>query len=40
LVNETDVKRISKFLGIKLSGFKEEYITIDEDKDMIMKTVP
>jgi Fe-S-cluster containining protein len=40
LVNETDAKRISKFLGIKLSGFKEEYITIDEDKDMVMKIVP
>lgn len=40
LVNDTDVKRISKFLAIKNSRFNEEYLTIDEDGDKVMKTVP
>ncbi len=40
LVNDTDVKRISKYLGIKTTHFNEEYLTLDEDGDKVMKTVP
>lgn len=40
LVSETDVKRISKFLGIKTTHFNEKYLTLDEDGDRVMKTVP
>lgn len=40
MVNETDVRRISKFLGIKTSKFKEEYLRIDEDQDMVMSKSP
>ncbi len=40
LLNDTDAKRIAKFLGIKLSRFKEEYITIDDDGDTVLNTVP
>lgn len=40
LVNDTDAKRIAKFLGIKLKRFQEEYLAKDEDRDTVMKTVP
>lgn len=40
LVNDADAKRISKYMGIKLSRFNEEYLKLDEDKDKVMKTVP
>lgn len=40
LVSETDVKRISKFLAIKTTHFNEKYLTLDEDGDRVMKTVP
>lgn len=40
LVNETDIKRISKFLGIKPARFGQDYLDIDEDGDQVMKKVP
>ncbi|MBU1012442.1 MAG: YkgJ family cysteine cluster protein [Bacteroidetes bacterium] len=40
IVNETDVGRISKFLGIKTARFTHEYLTTDEDGDQVMKKVP
>ena len=40
LLNEQDIKRIAKFLGIKAGHFKEEYTRIDEDGDIVLKTVP
>jgi uncharacterized protein len=40
MVNETDVRRISKHLGIKTSKFKEQYLKIDEDQDMVMNQSP
>ncbi len=40
IVNQTDAKRIAKHLGMKLSKFQDEYLTIDEDGDMVMRTTP
>jgi len=40
IVNETDIRRISKFLGIKTARFTHEYLTTDEDGDQVMKKVP
>ncbi|MEN8122529.1 MAG: YkgJ family cysteine cluster protein [Bacteroidota bacterium] len=40
IVNETDAKRISKFLGLKVTVFKEEYLKMDEDGDMVMNQSP
>jgi len=40
MVNETDVRRISKYLGLKTSKFKEQYLRIDEDQDMVMNQSP
>lgn len=40
IVNETDVRRISKYLGLKESKFKASYLTIDEDQDMVMSRSP
>ncbi|MGB3004903.1 MAG: YkgJ family cysteine cluster protein, partial [Chitinophagaceae bacterium] len=35
-----DIKRISKFLGIKEGDFKEEFLKVDEDGDNVTKTKP
>jgi Fe-S-cluster containining protein len=40
IINETDVKRAAKFLGIRPADFKDQYVRIDEDQDMVMKTSP
>ena len=40
LVNETDARRIARKLGIKLIHFKQEYLSLDEDKDWVMKSTP
>ena len=40
IVNEADAKRIAKFLGVKFKRFQEEYLTKDEDRDTVLKTVP
>ena len=40
IVNETDVRRISKYLGIKITDFKSLYIIEDEDMDMVIKNSP
>ncbi len=40
IVNDTDAKRIARSLGIKLNRFILEYLTVDEDGDKVMKTVP
>ena len=40
IVNDTDAKRIARSLGIKLNRFISEYLTVDEDGDKVMKTVP
>jgi len=40
IINETDVKRAAKFLGMKPSEFKDQYVRVDEDLDMVMKTSP
>lgn len=40
LINETDIRRISKFLGQKTSQFMSENITVDEDGDMVFNQSP
>jgi len=36
----TDVKRISKFLGIRESDFIETYLKLDEENDLVVKQSP
>lgn len=38
--NATDIKRISKHLGMKEAAFTEKYLRIDEDGDYINKSQP
>ncbi len=40
ILNETDVKRAAKFLGLKPTVFKERYVRIDEDQDMVINNSP
>ena len=40
IINETDVRRIAKYLGMKVAQFKEAYVTIDEDQDMVLNQSP
>ncbi len=35
-----DIKRISKFLGIKEGAFIETYLRVDEEEDYVLKTRP
>ncbi|MCH5597072.1 YkgJ family cysteine cluster protein [Niabella ginsengisoli] len=35
-----DVKRISKYLGMKESAFIDTYLRVDEDGDFVVKTSP
>lgn len=40
IVNEMDVKRAAKFLGMKPTDFKEQYVRIDDDQDMVIGSSP
>jgi uncharacterized protein len=40
IINETDIRRISKYLGLKVTDFKEQYAKYDEDMDMVMNALP
>ena len=40
ILNEMDIKKAAKFLGMKPSNFKNQYIRIDEDMDMVMISSP
>lgn len=40
IVNEMDVKRAAKFLGTRPADFKEQYVRIDEDQDMVINASP
>ncbi len=40
MLNDTDVRRIARNLGIKEAQFKDQYIRIDEDQDMVMASTP
>lgn len=40
LVNNTDVSRIAKKLGMANADFEAQYITIDEDGDQVMNQSP
>ncbi|HSK14366.1 MAG TPA: YkgJ family cysteine cluster protein [Phnomibacter sp.] len=35
-----DIKRISRFLGLKESAFIEQYLRLDEDGDYVVRTTP
>lgn len=40
IVNETDARRMAKHLGMKITTFKDQYIKVDEDLDMVMNQSP
>ena len=40
ILNDTDIKRIAKFLGVKIPKFEEDYVKTDEDYDRVMKKSP
>ncbi|MDC0231235.1 YkgJ family cysteine cluster protein [Aureispira] len=40
IVNKTDTARIAKKLGLSVSDFKRDYLTIDEDNDPVMQISP
>ncbi|MBR9922947.1 MAG: YkgJ family cysteine cluster protein [Bacteroidetes bacterium] len=40
MLNRTDISRIAKTLGMGTAQFQEEYLRMDEDGDMVMKTTP
>lgn len=40
LLNETDVRRAAKALGMKPAQFKDEYTRVDEDGDTVMNQTP
>lgn len=39
-VTDTDVRRISATLRIKPSGFVDQYLAVDEDRDYIFRSMP
>jgi uncharacterized protein len=40
IINETDARRIAKHLGMKVTEFKNQYVKVDEDMDMVMNQSP
>ena len=40
MLNRTDISRIAKHLSMKVGQFEAEYLRMDEDGDMVMKTTP
>ena len=40
ILNEMDAKRAAKFLGMKPSDFKSQFVRIDEDMDMVINKSP
>jgi uncharacterized protein len=40
IINETDVRRISKHLHMKATDFKNQYVKYDEDMDMVINGSP
>ncbi len=40
ILNRTDIKRIAKHLGMKISAFETVYVRQDEDGDTVMNSSP
>jgi Fe-S-cluster containining protein len=40
IVDNTDINRIAKTLGMKAANFRKQYTRIDNDGDTVLKTVP
>lgn len=40
MVNQRDLDRISKFLGMSKGDFSDKYVTFDADDDMVYKNTP
>ena len=40
ILNDNDIRRLSKSLGISNGDFHEKYVRIDEDGDRVMATTP
>lgn len=36
----TDIDRVSKFIGIRPGDFVDKYLRVDEDKDYVLKSAP
>lgn len=40
MINQHDISRISKYLGISKGDFTEKYVTFDNDDDMVYRHTP
>jgi Fe-S-cluster containining protein len=40
MINETDIRRIAKHLGLKVTEFQAQYLKYDEDRDLVMNCSP
>lgn len=40
ILNETDIRRIAKYLGLKVTDFKGLYVKYDDDSDMVFNSSP
>lgn len=40
IVNKTDAQRISKKIGLSLTDFEQQYLTVDEDQDTVLQQTP
>jgi uncharacterized protein len=40
IINETDIKRAAKALSMKPGQFKDKYVKLDEDQDMVINHSP
>ncbi len=40
IINETDTRRMAKHLGMKVTTFKDKFVKVDEDMDMVMNQSP
>jgi len=40
ILNETDIRRLSKALGMKVGDFEAQYVTVDDDYDRVIKGRP
>lgn len=40
IINHTDTQRIAKHLGLSIAAFEQDFLTVDEDKDTVLKQTP
>ena len=39
MLNNTDIDRISKFLGMDRAFFEADYVTVDDDNDLVINSI-